>query len=430
MPAPTGHVTRVGYRELRSRTSRLASLQPGELSAILSRAESGDVRDFADLCDRMTSFDGHIRANYGTRIAQVGGAAWDITPGESSDPARQAVAEDGARFAARALGDLDVFEQASVDLLDGIGVGWAVVEIDWGTVEGAEVPVDLRWLHPRRFTFGSQWEIRLTDTGWASDYQGIPLSDYPDKFIVHKPRLRGAYPGTAGVLRACAWPYLFRRWTTEFALRGFEKFAWPTLVAKVQRGAGEEVRAAMKDALRDAANDHYLVTEVDQSVEMLETLVKDAGSYGSLDESLKAEIAKAILGSTDQSEPIKVGAWKSVESRKGTTVDSRAAIDEYQLRRTVRGQLLEPMMRFNAALFGGVVPPTPEIRWQISGTRSPISQPAITAGAVTLDELREREGLPRWGGERGARIAGQTDATEASSSSSAARADLTPSRWS
>ena len=407
MGAPLGQATRIGRREVASRASRLASMEPQTLVTVLNKAARGDTRDFADLCDRLVWFDGHIRANYETRLAMVGGAPWEITPGRSRDAARQERAEDGAAFAAEVLAELDVFERATMDLLDGIGVGWALVEIDWDRIDGADVPTDLRWIHQRRTTWGGAWDLRLVDDGETYVAGGVPLTEYPEgKFVVHTPRLRGSYPGVAGVLRSCAWIYLFRRWCTQFWVRGVEKFAWPTLKGSVKRGASNEVRQEMQAALRDAASDHYIVTEIDQSVDMLETLVKDAGSFAALDEALKSEASKAILGSTDQTEPAKVGAWKAVESRKGTTVDSRAAIDAYQIQRTIRAQLLGPLLQFNAPLFGGVVPAIPEIRFEVSGVCSGIGQAAINAGAVRIDEIREREGLPRWGGAEGERIAG------------------------
>ena len=392
--APSGRKTRVGSREMGSRSAQLASMEPSTLVSVLSRAARGDTRDYADLCDRMVWFDGNIRANLETRIAMVGAAQWEITPGKSRDPARQAVAAEGARFAEDVLRDLDVFEAALMQLLGAIGVGWSVCEKVWDRRDGADVLVDLAWLHPRRFRFGTgtsssgdAWELLLVDDGETWSSAGVPLD--PERFVVHTPSIGGAYPGVAGVLRSCAWPYLFRRWTTQFWVRGVEKFAWPTLVGKVLRGAGDEVRAQMKAALRDAANDHYLVTEVEQEVSMLETLVKDAGSFAALDEALKAEISKAILGSTDQTEPVKIGAWKAVESRKGTTVDSRVAVDAYGIERTVRGQILEPLMRYNGHLFGGVIPATPEFTARVSGTRQEVN--ATELGALV--ELARSAGM-------------------------------------
>lgn len=395
-------------REASSRVRQVTSIEPAQLISILAKAQRGDTREFADLADRIHAFDGHIQGNYGTRLAQVSASPWTVTPGKSRDQKRQAQAEAGARFVRETLEDLDFFDQALLDLSDGIGMGWSASEIEWDTVDGADIPIDIQWLHARRFTFDDAWDLRITDDGETFDTVGRSLADdFPaGKFLVHMPRLRPGYPGVTGIFRSLAWIYLFRRWTTQFWVRGVEKFAWPTLVGKVRRGAGSEIREEMKAALRDAAADHYLVTEVEQEVGMLETLVKDAGSFAALDEALKAEASKVILGSTDQSEPSKVGAWKAVQSRKGTTVDSRAAVDARQLAATIRAQLIAPMLEFNAHLFGGVVPPTCGFSFAVSGVTTPISQAAIAARVVTNDELRARDSLPLWGGARGAQIAG------------------------
>lgn len=398
--APRRAVTDVTKREESPRTAHLASIKPETLVSVLQKAERGDTRDQCDLFDRLIWFDGHIRANYETRLAMVAGAPWSIRPADGGD---RVANEEAAAYVQEVLRGLDVFEQAQTDALDAIGVGFSLLEIDWDTVDGIDQPVDLRWVHPRRLRWRDGWKPHIEDTGDA-EIDRRPLSDWPDKFVLHTPRVRGAYPGTAGVLRTCAWVYLFRRWATQFWVRGVEKYAWPTMVGKVARNAGKEVRAEMGAALRDAAFDHYLVTEVGPddagTIELLETAAKDAGTFAELDDALKAEASKAILGSTDQTEPVKVGAWKAVESRKGTTVDSRVALDDMQLARTLRAQLFAPMLKYAGFEKARV----PEIDRELSGTRQPISPAAIAAGVVRVDEVREREGLPLLGGEEGARF--------------------------
>lgn len=403
--APKRPATRVGRRESRPRTGQLSSIEPRKLVNVLERAQRGDTRDFADLCDRLYWYDGHIRGNYDTRLAQVAASPWQITPGKSRDPKRQAAAAEGAAFATTVLEELDDFDTAIMEWADGIGVGWGVTETLWDTINKEDVPIGFEWLHPRRFTFGEEWEIRIVDNGEEFDSQGEDLRDFPHgQFVVHMPRFRGSYPGVAGGFRGCSWIYLFRRWSTQFWVRGMEKFAWPTILATVKKGAGAEVRAVMNTALRDAADSHHLTIEDGELVSYLETLVKDAGSWSSLDQALKDEASKILLGASDLSEAPKVGSFGAVKTRKGLTVDSRSAVDARQLSKTIRAQVIQPLMEFNTKLFGGVEPATPEFTFDISGTRPAISQTAIGAGAVTVDEIREREGLPLWGGERGARV--------------------------
>lgn len=393
--APRRVVSTIGPREQAPRTAHLASIQPDTLVSVLTRAERGDTRDQCALLDRLLFFDGHIRANYETRIAMVAAAPWSIRPGAGTDSVRDA---EAAAYVQEVLRALDCFEQAQADLLHAVGVGFSLLEIDWEHVDGTDRPIDLRWIHGRRLEWKNGWQPHLADAGDpALDHR--PLSDWPDKFILHTPRAIGAHPGTAGCLRACVWPYLFRRWATQFWVRGAEKYAWPTMVGKVVRGATDDVRAVMKSALRDAASDHYLVTEVDQAVELLETTAKDGGTFAELDEALKAEISKAILGSTDQTEPVKVGAWKAVESRKGTTVDSRVALDSEQLARTLRAQLFAPMLRYGGYEGAAV----PEIDRELSGTRVPVSEivqwidlvrgAGLQPTADSVRELAERTGL-------------------------------------
>lgn len=156
----------------------------------------------------------------------------------------------------------------------------------------------------------------------------------------------------------------------------------------VPRGAVEEVRAEALSGLETMTTERRAVIEEGGAFELLETTVKDGGTWDSLFRALGGEMKKAILGMTDLNEPSRIGAYAAVEVRRGTTVDARIAMDERALSTTWSQQLLEPLMRFNAHLFpGGVVPPTPRLRWAIASKQV----------EVPLERLTEVLGLIRAG---------------------------------
>jgi phage gp29-like protein len=397
-------ITKASDRDRRALTARLTAMKPETLAAILSSAERGELKDWADLCDRMVQIDGHIRANYETRLAAVGGARWEMLPGASGDPKRDALAAEGRDFAEAVLRDCAPLDQAVMDLLDGIGVGVGVEEIDWEWRPDANafVPADLRWIHQRRFRWGADWELALVDAGnGVSDPCGTPLSHWPRKFIVHAPKARSGYPSVTGCLRPVAWCYLFKRWATQFWVTGAERFAWPFMYGEVPRGATVAVRTAMKDALDRMSSDHTAVLEVGDAVKIVESQIKDGGTWKELHAALNAEISKSILGSTDHVEASKVGAWKAVESRKGTTVDARTAIDERQISATMTSTLVTWLLEVNAHRWGGVVPAIPRMRWVVAEKRREIPQHLVGAGVVTRNELRLSIGLDPIAGPAG-----------------------------
>jgi phage gp29-like protein len=215
--------------------AKLAQLTPVRLSEILRKAETGDIAELMDLCDRMITTDGGIRANYETRIAAIAGAAFVVEAGSCGDPARDAYAERGARFVTQVLegmrgggsdGEtaLDFmhvgFGHAVTRALDAIGKGLSTLEIPWENVPwqgttSAVVPRSLVWVHQRRFRWHTQDStLRLIDDGETRSLPGVPLT--PRRWIVHCPPTAGAYPWVSGVLRTVAWCYLFKRWCRQF----------------------------------------------------------------------------------------------------------------------------------------------------------------------------------------------------------------------
>ena len=364
---------------------RLSNLSPARLGAILNAAEMGDLRDWADLCDRMVEVDATLRASLETRLAAIAGARWLVEPGTpTGDPARDKYAAPAAAFLERVIAGIDHWPTRVMEALDGIPKGIGVLQKTWEWDGHAVIP-DLTWVHARRFRWWREdWTLRLIDDGDQLYAPGLELD--PDAWIVHAPKTVAGYPTRVGVLRACAWPYLFKRWCQQFWMTGAERFAWPLLWAKVPRGAGPDVRAAAQTGLDDMSADHSAVVEDPVAFQLIETTIKDNGTWKTFIESMNNEIGKAVLGMTDMNEPGRIGSYASVEVRRGTTVDARIAMDELSLAGTMRAQFAEPLLRFNRHLFGGVMPPIPSVRWAIAAKRSPI--PSENANDASLNERR------------------------------------------
>ncbi len=372
-------------RDMSVVSGRLANLTPETLSGILNNAERGELRDWADLCDRMAEVDAQVRASLETRVAAIAGARCVVEPGPpTGDPRRDRYREDAAQFFENVLAQTPDWSTRVMELLDGIPKGVGVLQKTWAW-DGHAVMPTLTWVHTRRFRwFRDDWTLRLADDGNALWTPGLELD--PDEWIVHAPKTVAGYPTRVGVMRAVAWAYLFKRWCAQFWIQGAERFAWPLLWAKVPRGAAADVRATAQQGLDDLSADHAAVVEDPVAFQLIETTVKDNGTWKTFHEAMNNEIAKAILGMTDMNEPGRIGAYAAVEVRRGATVDARIAMDELSLASTIRGQLAEPCIRLNAHLFGGYIPPIPSARWVVSAKRTPI--PKDREADASLNERR------------------------------------------
>lgn len=371
---------------MRRLSGRLSALGPERLASILDRAEDGYMDEWADLCDRMVEVDADARASYETRLAAIAGARMFFEPGTpTGDAERDRHSASAVAFVERAINGIVGLEVAVQESLDGIGKGLAAHEIEWVWDGHAVVPKALAWVHARRFRWDRDtWELRLVDNGERALAQGEPLQK--DGWIIHTPKTVAGYPTRIGVMRAVAWPYLFRRWAMQFWVTGAESYAWPFLWAEVPRGATSDVRAEALAGLETMSVERRGVAEAGTAFRILETTVKDGGTWDSLFRALGGEIKKAILGMTDLNEPSRIGAYAAVEIRRGTTVDARIAMDERALSTSWTQQMIEPLLRFNTHLFGGVVPPISRIRWAVAAQRKEI--PAHLLPFATEDEIR------------------------------------------
>ena len=388
----------------RSRSAELGVLGPETLSSILREVSRGEIKRWAHLCDRMVQLDGEIRADYVTRLAAVGAARWEMEAGPpTGDAAADAYAPQAAQFCEDQMRGLDDLPVYAMELLDAVGVGISVSEIDYRWKNGFFGIAGMRNVHQSRLCFGPDWSPRLVDFGHKRVLGGEPLASYPGKFVVHQPREIATHASMTGVLRACAWPYLFKRWATQFWVQGAERFAWPNVLGTVPRNTPEAAREQLRSRLESWTSEHVAVLDEGTVAQMIESTVKDAGTWRDLITFLNSEFGKAILGSVDQSAPTEVGAWKAVESRKATTVDSRQALDETQLASTWRRDVLAPLVTYNAHLFGGHVPPVPRMRWIISEDRREIPPHILGQGIVTRDEIRKSLGLDPLGADAGGR---------------------------
>lgn len=384
-------------RDQRASQAALAQLTPGSLGAILRETELGIIIRWADLCDRMVAVDAHVRANMEGRIAAVSASRWIVEKGETGDAARDAHAADCAQFVERALRSCHDFEQCVHDLLDGIGKGAAVSEIGWAVDGDTIVPAHLWWIHLRRFRWSRYWDLRLVDDGDMLHAQGIPLE--PQKFIVHSPRPTAGYPTMTGVLRSVVWPYLFKRWAQQFWVAGAERFAWPLIWAKVPRDAGDAIRQKAQDGIDTLSADHAAVVEDPVAFQLLESNMKDGGTWKGLTDMTNAEISKGCRGITDATEPGKVGAYGAVEARIGVSVDPRISLDERGIATTIRRDLITPLVEFNRHRWGGIVPAIPTVRWMISSKAVEI--PSHFARAARTNEVRASINLPPLSGPEG-----------------------------
>lgn len=392
--------------------SRFENLTPEMLSRILRDLTLGKTVDWSDLVDRMIDRDDQVLSTYETRLSVISASELLIEMPEHVAPERMAAAKLAHALVTHCFSLIEGLSQVAYESLDAIARGYAVHEIEWMDEDGIMRPKALHWISPRRFSYDPKtWKLCLSDPGGDKPYQdpGEPLDTWPDRFLVHEVRGIPGYP-RGGVFRSIAWTFMIKAWAMSFWLQGAETYAWPLKSIRLPRGADADVRAKGLQMLDDITVNHSVVLEGDDAkIELIESTVKDGGTWRDLVARCDLSIATAMLGMTDMIAPTRVGAYAAVEQRKGGTLDARIARDERSLSSSWTHCLVRAIVEHNLHLFDGVMPPLPKARWAIPSAEEVI--PAHVLPFATIDEVRASAGLPALPNGQGLALAGPTAQT-------------------
>lgn len=364
-------------------------LTPERLASIFKEADLGDVSRQAELFMEMEEKDGHMASQFQLRKLAVQGLEWEIEPG-ADDPRAEAAA-DFCREILEGLTDLD---ELLLDLLDAVAKGYSLAEILWDVSSGQAGIREVRWIMPNKVTWWESVVPRLLTE--AEPVRGEDL--VPFKFIYHKYKARSGMDTRAGVLRTCAWMYLFKNYSVKDWVAFSEIYGQPMRYGVYDPSAGQDERAALLAAVRAIGTDAAGIISRGTEIKLLE-----GQRYGSLNvyETLvrfcDEQMSKAILGQTLTSEAS--GQDGSGSRALGEVhADVRRDLleaDAKALGKSLRQQLLRPLVGFN---FGWEVA-TPWLRFVVEEPEDmrQVAETIKVAGEfldISQEWASERLGMP------------------------------------
>lgn len=369
-----------------------SGLTPERLTSIFREADGGDITRQSELFEEMEEKDSHLGAVLQSRKLAVAGLPWAVTPaGPSEQDALSAI------FIKDALSRADGFEDAILCLMDAVGKGFAVTELIWRIENDRVLLEGLKPVSQKRFTFysgdGISPEPRLITQ--ASPVQGEPLAAM--KFAVHHYKGRSAIAPRAGILRPCAWMYLFKNYTLKDWLIFNERYAMPMRIGKFGPGASETDRKVLRNAVFNLGADAAAVISEGTVIELLESAGKggSADLYERMAGYCDCAISKSVLGqtlTTDQTG----GTYATARVHQSVREDIILA-DARALERTIATQIIRPLIEFNFGPGTGL----PAFRFRVSKeedlktlaeTYSTLTSMGI---AIPDTHIRERFGIPK-----------------------------------
>ncbi|MDK2124481.1 DUF935 domain-containing protein [Parachitinimonas caeni] len=266
-----------------------SGLTPERLAQLLRNAEGGNAAGYLALAEEMEEKYLHYSSELATRKRAVAGLAVQVLPaGEDK------TAEAAALLVRQCL---PLIQARLPDLLDAVGKGFSVLEIDWDTSGKQWLPRALEWRDPRWFQFArADGRTLLLRDERAPD--GLPLAPY--KFIQHRAAAKSGLPIRGGLARPVAWAYLFSNYSIKDWLTFAEVYGQPLRLGKYGPTATDDDIATLIEAVRGIGTDAAAVIPDSMLIEFKENSGKAASAdlYERLVSYMDRQVSKVVLGQT------------------------------------------------------------------------------------------------------------------------------------
>jgi phage gp29-like protein len=295
--------TLTGVRQVWDAASVASGLTPETLAGILRQADLGDGRSYLRLAMEMEQREAHYRSVLGTRKRAV--TRLPVTVEAASDAAADQALADEVRALLRAPGFRGMLGHA----LDGLGKGYAAIEVRWDTRRSPWLPRDrtdpvtgerirgYQWIDPRWFRYdrATGRSLRLLDD--SAPIEGLPLPPY--RYLVHEPELMSGLPLGAGLARVACIAYMAKSYTLKDWLAFAEVYGMPLRVGKWGAGASEEDIATLVSAVANLGTDAAAAIPESMSIDFVEAAKSSSSEvFATLAGWADSQLSKLVLGQT------------------------------------------------------------------------------------------------------------------------------------
>lgn len=355
-----------------------SGLTPQRLANIFRQADQGDPHAQCELFEDMEEKDLHLSSVMGTRKRAVTGLEIKVEAPDGAD-AREKKATD---LVEEHLTNIQDLPEKLVDVLDAIGKGYSATEIIWAIHKQEAIIEDLRWREPKWFRFDqeSMSELRLLDTAYVD---GKPLTPY--KYITHIHKAKSGIPVRGGILRPCAWMYLFKNYDFKDWVTFAEIYAQPLRVGKYPSSASEKEKDILLQAVANMGTDAAAIIPDSMLIEFVESNGKQGSTdlYERLARFCDEQMSKGVLGQTSSADAMSGGLGSGQADLHGDVRHDLLKSDARQMGGTLSRDIARPVVDLNM----GPVDRYPEVKVIIE---DPEDLTELSANTKTLHEM----GLP------------------------------------
>lgn len=311
-------------------------LTPARLAEIHRRAAQGYPLDYLLLAEDIEERDLHYAAVLGTRKRSV--TQLPITVEAASDEPEHVKHADFLRAWLRE----GVLDEALFDILDAIGKGFSVMEIEWLTEPGRIVPARLIARPQRWFDISREdGETILLREGASR----LPLA--PHKFLLHRHPQKSGILARSGLARLASWVWMYKSFTLRDWAIFAQNYGTPLRLGRYGPEASAADRQTLWEAVANIAGDCAAIIPKGMEIEFVQMAGLKEGTelYLKRADWLNREMSKAVLGQTTTTDAVSGGHAVSQEHRLVQEDIERA--DGRMVSVTLTRQLAQPIIAFN-----------------------------------------------------------------------------------
>ena len=255
-------------------------------------AAEGDLDAYLVLAEEMEEKDPHYASVLGVRKRAVSGVTPIVEP--ASEDAKDTKIADAVRDN---IAEHDGFPDLVEDMLDALGKGFSVVEIDWKKTARVWTPQEFIFRDPRFFKFDRDTgrEIRLIDERDIVD--GIALE--PFKFIRHKAKIKSGIAARGGLARLVAFSWICKAYDTKDWMSFVETYGLPLRLGRYGPEATKSDVEKLFMAVANIGTDAAAVLPRSMSIDF-EEISSGTGNevFENLARWVDEQVSKAVLGQT------------------------------------------------------------------------------------------------------------------------------------
>ncbi|MDI9407700.1 MAG: DUF935 family protein [Candidatus Pacebacteria bacterium] len=329
----------------------IQGLTPARLHAALQGADAGNLLDQHRIFSDMEQRDAHLVAEMTKRKLAVARLDWQINP-----PYKPSAAETmAAEWLNETInGMVSPLEDVILALMDGVGHGFAAVELEWSNDSGHYLP--------RFYPRPNGWfrldpvrrQLRLRDDSAA----GAVLR--PFGWMIHSHGIaKTGYLARQGLYRVLVWPYLYKHYAVADYAQLLEIYGLPYIIGKYPSGSSVDEQDSLMEAVTNLGHDARGVMSEDMKIEILAASSSGIGA-GSTSPHLvmvdwaERSISKAILGQTMSAESQSSGIGSGNAKLHGEVRQDILDADARQIAGTITRDLLYPLLALNYGFDGGL----------------------------------------------------------------------------